>query len=382
MARTRQGAPSDQGVTFVELFFDLVFVFAVTEVTGLLHHDLSARGVGRFVLVFWLVWWAWTQFTWALNVADTTNHGIQAATLASVVLAFAMATGVGRAYDGSGLWFAVPYVALRLLGLGVYLWDSAGQPERMKAVVRFSTFSIPGLLTALAGGAVDPPLRTGLWALTIALDVLAASRGARAGGWDLRPAHFAERHALFVIMALGESLIAAGGPAAEAPRTAALAVTALLAVLVACLMWWVYFAHAKPAVEEAMEACEDEARSSMARDAYSLLHFPVLCGIVGVAAAVEEAVAHPDRDLSGPVAASFGLGIGVYLLGMAAVQRRAVGAWLWHRVPIAAGTGALVALARPAGAAAVLLVGVAALAAIALLEERRFDRPRPDVEHA
>ena len=120
----------------------------------------------------------------------------------------------------------------------------------------------------------------------------------------------------------------------------------------------------------------------MARDAYSLLHFPVLCGIVGVAAAVEEAVAHPDRDLSGPVAASFALGIGVYLLGMAAVQRRAVGAWLWHRVPIAAGAGALVALARPASAAAVLLVGVAALAATALLEERRFDRPRPDVEHA
>jgi low temperature requirement protein LtrA len=359
-----------------------VFVFAVTEVTGLLHHDLSARGVGRFVLVFWLVWWAWTQFTWALNVADTTHHGIQMATLSAVVLAFAMATGVGRAFDGSGLWFAVPYVALRLLGLGVYLWDSAGDPVRKRAVVGFSAFSSLGLVTALAGGAVDPPLRTALWAMTIALDVLAASVGARAGGWDLRPAHFAERHALFVILALGESLIAAGGPAAEAPRTAALVATAVLAVVVACLMWWVYFAHVKPAVEEAMEARRDEARSTMARDAYSLLHFPVLCGIVGVAVAVEEAVAHPDRVLSGSVAAAFACGIGAYLLGMAAVQRRAVGRWLWHRVPIVGCAAALVALVRPVSASAVLAVGAAALAATALLEERRFDEPRAAVETA
>ncbi len=363
-------------MTFVELFFDLVFVFAVTEVTGLLHSDLTAGGVVRFVLAFWLVWWAWTQYTWALNVADTTAGGIQAAMLASVVLAFAMATGVGRAYEGSGLWFALPYVALRLLGLAVYFWVSVGHPERWRAVVGFTAFSSVGLVTAILGGIADPPLRTWLWALTVALDVLAAWRGGRAGTWDIRPAHFAERHALFVIMALGESLIAAGGPAAAAPRSAELVLTCVGAVLVACLMWWVYFAHAREELEEAVTAQEGEARSAMARDAYSLLHFPVLCGIVAVAAAVEEAVAHPDRDLSGRVVTAFSVGLSLFLLGMAAAHRRAVGQWLWPRLPVVAGAAALVALARPVSPAAVLAVGAAALAAVALFEERRSKRTK------
>ena len=373
MRAPRRDAPAEQGVTFVELFFDLVFVFAVTEVTGLLHHDLTTGGVARFVLVFWLVWWAWTQYTWALNVADTTHHGIQVATLASVVLAFAMATGVGRAYEGSGLWFALPYVALRLLGLAVYFWVSVGHAERWRAVLGFAAFSGPGLVTAVAGGLAEPPLRTWLWGLTVALDVLAAWRGGRAGGWDLRPAHFAERHALFVILALGESLIAAGGPAATAPRTADLVLTGLAAVVVACLMWWVYFAHAKPSIEEAVHARQDEERSAMARDAYSLLHFPVLCGIVAVAVAVEEAVAHPDRELPTPVAVTFVAGLALFLLGMAVAQRRAVDQWLWHRVPVVIVAAALVAATRSVAPAAVLAVGVLALAAVALLEEHRFD---------
>src|SRR3712207_3240270 len=116
-----RSSPDGQGVTFVELFFDLVFVFAVTELTHLLRGDLTASGVVRFALVFWLVWWAWTQFTWALNAADTSDHRVQLATLAAVAAAFAMAIGAGRAYDGSGLWFALPYIAVRAIGLGIYL---------------------------------------------------------------------------------------------------------------------------------------------------------------------------------------------------------------------------------------------------------------------
>lgn len=141
-------------------------------------------------------------------------------------------------------------------------------------------------------------------------------------------------------------------------------------------MWWVYFAHTKPTLEETVEARQDDARSALARDVYSLLHFPVLCGVVAVAVAVEEAVAHPDQDLSVGLAASFVAGLTLFLLGLAAAQRRAVDQWLWHRVPIVLAAAALVAVARPISPAAVLVVGVLALAAVALLEERPFDPDR------
>src|SRR5829696_3602568 len=128
--RASRSAPPGQPVTFVELFFDLVFVFAVTEITGFLRANHQVTEVLRAAVVFWLLWWGWTQFTWALNAANTALHGVALATLGAVVLAFAMATAVPTAFAGSGWWFALPYVALRALGLGVYLWVSVGHDER------------------------------------------------------------------------------------------------------------------------------------------------------------------------------------------------------------------------------------------------------------
>src|SRR5688500_8944320 len=113
-------SPEDQKVTFVELFFDLVFVFSVTQVVGLLHDGLSWIAVGQAILVFWLVWWAWTQFTWALNAADTTHHLVALATLAATAVAFFMAVVVPDAFQARALWFAIPYVLVRVIGLALY----------------------------------------------------------------------------------------------------------------------------------------------------------------------------------------------------------------------------------------------------------------------
>src|ERR671919_3012206 len=117
--RFRLHAPFPQSVTFVELFFDLVFVFAVTQVTALTAHDLTPAGIGRSLVVFWLIWWAWTQFTWTLNPADTKHAGVRLITLLATAIAFVMATGVLGAFAADGLWFALPYVAVRILGLGL-----------------------------------------------------------------------------------------------------------------------------------------------------------------------------------------------------------------------------------------------------------------------
>lgn len=114
-------SPEDQSATFIELFFDLVFVFSVTQVVSLLHHDLSWTGVGQALLVFWLVWWAWTQFTWTLNAADTTHHGVGLATLAATSVVFFMAVALPDAFHGEALRFAVPYALVRLIGLTLQL---------------------------------------------------------------------------------------------------------------------------------------------------------------------------------------------------------------------------------------------------------------------
>ena len=154
----------EQGATFVELFFDLVFVFAVTQVVSLVHHDLTWDGVLHGLLVFWLIWWAWTQFTWALNGADTELGLVQLATLVAAAAAFFMALGVPDAYaDGQGLWFVIPYVAVRVLGLSLYLAISWRDSAQRSAVWLFTVLSTGGLVLAVVGGVVDGPARAWFW---------------------------------------------------------------------------------------------------------------------------------------------------------------------------------------------------------------------------
>jgi low temperature requirement protein LtrA len=188
-------ATEDQSTTFIELFFDLVFVYAVTQTVSLVHEELSWAGVAHAAIVFWLVWWAWTQFTWALNAADTTHPAVEAVMLAATVIAFLMAVTVPDAFGDAGGWFAATYIAVRVVGLTLYgrvAWDDLA---KRAAVRRFALLS--------AGG------------LAVLLDVAAGA----AEGWDVRPDHFSERHGLFVIIALGESLIVAGAGLTGAERT-------------------------------------------------------------------------------------------------------------------------------------------------------------------
>lgn len=322
MAVRRVSAQEDQSASFVELFFDLVFVYALTQVSTLLLADVSAGGALQAALVLWLVWWAWTQFSWALNAADTTHPGIRFLTLVSGGVAFFMAQALPDAFGDGGLWFVVPYVAVRLLGLGLYGWVAADQQERRSAVRSFALLSLAGLAAALLGGALSTPWRGLLWAATLALDLWAALRSRYGSGWGLFPSHFAERHGLFVIVALGESLIAAGLATAGAARTPQFVAVSVLAVATTCGLWWTYFGWAKEAVEAAVRVTPEPAASGLARDAYSLLHFPLVGGVIGVAVAVEESVAHPHEALPGGTLVALGLGVVLFVGAMALIVRR------------------------------------------------------------
>src|SRR5688572_24718250 len=160
-------APKDQKVTFVELFFDLVFVFCVTQVVSLLHDGVTWRSVGEAVLVFWLVWWGWTQFTWALNAADTTHPRVEVATLVATGVAFFLAVGIPSAFHGHSLWFASTYVAVRVLGLLLYDWVAWADVSQRAAVRRFSLFSVGGMIAVLIGGWLGGNAQYAFWAMAI-----------------------------------------------------------------------------------------------------------------------------------------------------------------------------------------------------------------------
>jgi low temperature requirement protein LtrA len=363
----------DQSATFIELFFDLVFVYAVTQTVSLLHEDLSWAGLWHAVVVFWLVWWAWTQYTWALNSADTTHPAVDAVMLVATAIAFLMAVTIPDAFGDAGGWFAATYIAVRVVGLGLYgrvAWDDVA---KRSAVRRFAVLSLGGLAAVAAGGVVGGEARAWWWAAAVLLDVAAAAGAGAAEGWDIRPEHFGERHGLFVIIALGESLIVAASGLTGAERTAQTVAVAILAVAATGGLWWSYFVSAKPALDHALVQRSGVDRSTLARDVYSIWHFPLVFGVVLLAVAIEEAITHPHQAL--PVGGSLALAGGVVLfVGSAAAALRQSGYSLsGRRLVILAVVAAGVWVTQGAAVTWSLLVVVLGLLLLGAVE-----RPTPE----
>jgi low temperature requirement protein LtrA len=359
-------SPDDQRVTFVELFFDLVFVFCVTQVVTLLHGHVDAHSAGAALLVFWMIWWAWTQFTWALNAANTDHPRVQLATLLATAIAFLLATGIPRALSDGAIWFAATYVAVRVVGLLVYYWVAWGDPLQRKAVRIFGLFSLGGLAAVMLGSFSGGTGMYVWWSLAIVLDLVAAGVAAKLEGWNIHPDHFAERHGLIVIIALGETLIVAASGLVDAPPTPLAMITGMLAVAVTCGLWWSYFRHAKPAFEHALASREGNARSRLARDVFSVIHFPMLCGIVAMAAVTEQALAHPDVPLAADARIALGAGAVLFLCGTALAwwhSTRHISVWRAVLVPAAA-VAIYLAGSMPGVAMAMLLGLIVAISTI------------------
>ena len=319
-----------QGATFVELFFDLVFVFAVTSITGFLLLNLNWGGVGRSVLILWLVWWAWTQFTWTLNPADTNHPAVRVITLSATAAAFFMAQAIPDAYTSAGAWFAFAYVIVRFLGLTLQLVLNFQGQEDARAVAVWVAGSAIGLILVVAGGLLPSPWREVMWASAIITDVLSASRAGR-GRWNLHAPHFAERHGLIVIIALGESLIAAGLALGHVPRDATFLIGTVASVIAICALWWIYFGLAKDELEDHLETRPSDDTGSEARNIYSWGHLPIIAGIIAFAVAIEQVLTHPDEALSAETLLALVFGVILYFGGIAYglhhSGRRSVGPW-------------------------------------------------------
>jgi low temperature requirement protein LtrA len=376
--RRRLHAPEAQAVTFVELFFDLVFVFAVTQVTSLTASDLTVNGIARSLLLFWLIWWAWTQFTWTLNPADTNHDTVRIVTLVATGAAFLMAASTTRAFGDDVLWFAVPYLVVRILGLALQVRiDLERDGARHRTVLLWVAMSLVGLALVLVGALVDPPARNVIWVLAIVADLAAAARASR-GTWDLTPAHFSERHGLFVIIALGESLIVAAAAVSSEPRTGHLVVDTVAALAVAGLLWWTYFGWLKEALEHGLEAAGRRI-GAVASTAFSIGHFPVVFGIICFSVALEEIVHHPGQVPAGEVTAALGAGVALFVGCSALAYWRTCGELLVPRLVVLALTVAVLAMVSSQAPGWQLGVVAAGLLAIVLVEGtgRGVERDEP-----
>ena len=340
MSNTPLTSAHDQGATFVELFFDLVFVFAVSRLTHHFAHHITLGAVVPTLLVGWLLWWSWTQYTWALNAANTNRHDVRLVTLIATGIAFLMAASIDQAFGSGPFWFAVPYVVLRIVGLLLYDRIAGDEIEIRRGVRIFGLTSILGLAAVLTGAALDPPLRYWIWGVAMLCDVFAAAMAGRHKDWHLRVEHFAERHGLIVIIALGEALIVAGVGVAEQPRDWHCVISGVLATGATCLLWWTYFGWAKDAIEHGTLQAAEGAQVEIARDSYSLWHFPLVFGIITFAAGLVEISAHIQEDA--PPAAVYAMASGLVLFvgSTAAALRRATGVLTIPRLALLAATAA------------------------------------------
>ena len=350
----------------VELLWDLVFVFAVTQVTTLLSRDLSWAGFGRAMLVLALVWWAWSAFVWAANAQLETSATLQVCLLVSSVSIFITGLSVPRAFGDEGTLFAATYAIVRFLHLGLYADASRRGNAKWSAIAGFALTVTIGMALLLAGSFATGALRIVLWVAAAAIDYAGPAwltRERLRGLQRVAVAHFAERYSLFVIICLGESIVAIGvgalGPRADRPLSGALLAAVTLGLVTTVAMWWTYFAGLAAAAEERLRAHDDPVLA--AADGYSYLHLVIVAGVitfaVGVRVLTRDAVASPLPD---PARLALCGGVALYLLGNASFALRMVGDLEHEKLAVA---GALIVLYAVGGglAAWVLAGGVAAL---------------------
>jgi low temperature requirement protein LtrA len=328
-------AEREKKTSYLELFFDLVFVFAITQVTALVLHDPTSQGFLRGALVLALVWWAWGGYTWMTNAIDIESFGVQIAFLGAMAASFFMALGVPNAFGDDDLWFAVPYVVVRVLQVVVYVWGLREDPAHQAAIRKLAPWFLVAPALVLAGAFFDDDVRVVLWTLSLAID-LAGALNVGSAGFRISPTHFAERYGLFVIIALGESVVAIGVGAVDAPLDATFAAAVLVAFAGVAALWWSYFDIPAAGAERTLRAATEERRAPLARDVFSILHYPFVLGVIFFAVGAEKTLEHPDEPLSTAGRSALGIGLALTLLAMVAARLRAVQVIAWERLAGAA----------------------------------------------
>jgi low temperature requirement protein LtrA len=324
----------EERVTPLELFFDLVFVFAITQVTGLLSDDPTWNGLLRGLLVLAALWWSWASYAWLTNTLDPEEGAVRLAMLGAMGAMLVAALAVPQAFGDDAVLFGIAYLAVRVLHLVLYSIAGRGDPGLLSAVARTTPSAIVGPVLVVAAGFLDGAVQIGLWAVALAIDYLGVLIGGMRG-WRVSPAHFAERHGLVVIIALGESIVAIGIGASSLALELDVVTAALLGVAVAAALWWSYFDWVAIVAARRLGEASGAARARLARDAYSYLHLPMVAGIVLFALGVKKTLEHVGEPLETIPALGLSCGVALYLLAHVALRLR-IGGGLGRGRPTAA----------------------------------------------
>ena len=313
---------SERNASTIELFFDLVYVFAITQVVGFIHGDPSVFPLASGAFLLLLLWWTWSIYAWTTNWTGTDTTPIRLFLLAAMGATLLMALAVPDAFGEGSQWFGITYFIVRILAAGFYWVASKRFPEQRAAFFTFFPISFAAAFLVLIGGFLDAPWLGVLWIGGAALDVVSAFNAGK-GTWAVDAKHFAERNGLFVIIALGESIVGIGITAAHEALRMILIPTVGVAFVVVAALWWSYFDRAAPYAEAYFLRAEGKEPGRFARDAYSVLHYPLVVGIVFFAVSAEDVVAHPTEALTHTSRLAMSLGVALVLLSIAAVAFRA-----------------------------------------------------------
>jgi low temperature requirement protein LtrA len=371
---------SGESVTPLELFFDLVFVLALTQCTALMARHPTWEGLAQGLLVLGMLWWAWVGYAWLTSVVDPEEGAVRLVIVAAMAALLVVSLCVPRAFGDDALVFACAYGVVRGAHIALFVLASRDDPRLRRSVTGLAGGTALGVGILIAASFADGGLQLGLWALALALDMgepyLFGSEG-----WKLVPRHFAERHGLIVIIALGESIVAIG-VGAEGGVDAGVVAAAVLGMAVAAALWWLYFDVVALVAERRLsKAAEGRERNEIARDSFSYLHFPMVAGIVLLALGLKKTLGHVEDPLElVPAVATLG-GTALYLLAHVAFRWRNVRRFSTHRLLSAILLGALVPAAVVLPALATLGILAAVLAALIAYETVHFAELRDRLRH-
>jgi low temperature requirement protein LtrA len=390
----------DASATPLELFFDLVFVFGLTQVTALMADDLTARGLIRGLLLLGVLWWSWVAYAWLGSVVRSDEGAVRMVMLAAMAAMLILALSIPEAYNDlpGGLpgpvLVGLCYFSFRALHLILYWIIARDDAGLRRQLVRFTPSMVGGTSLLLVASQLHDRAQTAMWGAALLADYGGTLLGG-ARGWRLRSsAHFAERHGLILIVALGESIVAIGVGITALPISWPIVVAAVLGLGLSAALWWAYFDVTSLMAERALARTSGAEQARLGRDAYSFLHFPLVAGVVLVAMGMKKVLEYvgdtAHHGLADPLTgiglyALYG-GVSLYLLGQAAfkyratrfltVQRLAVAAALVTMIPLAARMPALAALTM----LTVVAGGLVAIETVRAAEERERIR-HEDVPH-
>jgi low temperature requirement protein LtrA len=358
------GEEREQQVTPLELFFDLIFVFALTQVTGFVSEDATWTRLLEGLAILAVLWFAWVSFVWLANTTASDEGAVRVVLLSTMGALLIVSLGVPQAFGDDALVFGVAYFFVRAAHIGAYVIVSRDDPQLRAVVLRLASTILPAAALLVVAGAVDGTARAVCWIAALSIDYGGLmARGVE--GWRVAASHFAERHGLIVIIALGESIVSLGVGASGLELDAGLIVAALLGIAIAGAMWWAYFDFVALVAERRLRSAPPDEQVRIARDSYTYLHLPMVAGIVVFALGVKKTLAHVDEHLDTVPAVALCGGTALYLLALSAFKRRNIGSFNYPRLVAAS---ALVALAPVATAIpALLAVGLVAAVSLALV---------------